>query len=76
MGWQWIFPKWLRDSRRLLVRDHSGIALLDPATGRTKRLLAVSGYMVGASVGVSPDDRWITYTETATDGDVWLMTLK
>ena len=76
VGWQWIFPKWLRDSRRLLVRDHSGIALLDPATGRTKRLLAVSGYMVGASVGVSPDDRWITYTETATDGDVWLMTLK
>ena len=31
--------------------------------------------MIGRSVGVSRDDRWITYTETATEGDIWLMNL-
>ena len=32
--------------------------------------------MVGRSVGVSHDNKWITYTETATEGDVWIATLK
>ena len=45
-------------------------------TGRTKKLVEVSGYFTGYSLGVTADDRWITYTETATDGDIWLMTLE
>jgi Tol biopolymer transport system component len=72
----WLIPVWLRDGRRLLVRDRSGISLVDAATGRTKRLLEVSGYFVGYSLDVTKDDRWITYTETATDGDIWLLTLE
>ena len=32
--------------------------------------------MIGKSVGVSADDRWITYTDTATEGDVWIATVK
>lgn len=32
--------------------------------------------MVGRSVGVSRDNRWITYTETATEGDLWIATIK
>jgi hypothetical protein len=35
----------------------------------------VAGYYVGYSLDLTRDDRWITWTETATDGDVWLMTL-
>jgi len=72
----WLIPVWLRDGRRLLLRDRSGISLVDAATGRTKRLLEVSGYFVGYSLDVTKDDRWITYTETATDGDIWLLTLE
>jgi tricorn protease len=75
-GSSWIAPTWLADSRRLLIRDRQGIHLLDPAAGVPRRILDVTGYFIGRSVGVTADDRWITYTETATDGDIWLMTLE
>jgi hypothetical protein len=32
--------------------------------------------MVGRTVGVSRDNRWITYTETATEGDIWIAAIK
>jgi hypothetical protein len=32
--------------------------------------------MVDRSVGVSRDSRWITYTETATESDIWLATIR
>jgi hypothetical protein len=32
--------------------------------------------MIGHSAGISRDDRFITWTETATEGDVWLMNLQ
>jgi Tol biopolymer transport system component len=72
----WLIPVWLQDGRRLLVRDRSGIFLVDAVTGKTKPLVEVSGYFVGYSLDLTRDNRWITYTETATDGDIWLMTLE
>jgi len=70
----WLIPVWLADGRRLVVRERTGIGLVDSVTGRRKPLIPVSGYYVGYSVDVTRDNRWITYTETATDGDIWLMT--
>jgi WD40 repeat protein len=67
---------WLSDSRRLLERDRRGISLLDSVTKRTRPLISVGGYAIGVSVGISRDDRWITYTETGTEGDIWLAELK
>lgn len=64
--------RWLSDGERLLVRDAHGIRLLDTRNGRAHQLLAVGGYMVGKSVGVTADDRWITYSETGAQGDIWL----
>lgn len=29
-----------------------------------------AGYLIGRSMGVSKDNRWITYTETGTEGDI------
>ena len=72
----WLWPVWLADSRRLLVRGTDGIALVDAATGARHLVLPVAGSMLGRSVGVSRDNRWITYTETATEGDVWVATLR
>ncbi|HKA37999.1 MAG TPA: protein kinase [Thermoanaerobaculia bacterium] len=69
-------PVWLSDSRRLLVRGRKGIALLDTETRQSRKLLDVRGYWIGLSLGVSRDDRWITYTETGTEGDIWLAELK
>jgi len=68
----WRFTDWLSDSRRLVVRDPSGIWLVDSAGGDPKRLVAVGGYGYGRSVGVSRDDRWLTWTETGTEGDIWI----
>jgi hypothetical protein len=72
----WLFPVWLRDSRRLLVRRHDGIAIVNVDTGAGRLLLVVGGDMVGRTVGVSRDNRWITYTETATEGDIWIAAIK
>jgi hypothetical protein len=36
----------------------------------------VGGYVTGRSLGVSADGRSITYTETGTEGEIWLATLK
>jgi Tol biopolymer transport system component len=72
----WAIPAWLDDNRRLIVRDPHGIAMVDSATGALRRLLTVRGYAVGRSMGVSKDNRWITYTETGTEGDIWIATLK
>jgi Tol biopolymer transport system component len=75
-GGLWRIPVWLADSRRLLVRDRWGIFLLDTFTKKMRRLISVGGYGIGLSVGISRDDLWITYTETATEGDIWLAEMK
>jgi hypothetical protein len=67
---------WFSDNRRLLVRSRKGISLLDTATGRTEFLLAVRGQWVGGSTSISRDDRWISYSETGSEGDIWLAELK
>jgi WD40 repeat protein len=69
-------PVWLNDSRRLLVRDRHGIRLIDAATGKTKPIVSVGGYAIGISFGISRDNRWITYTETGTEGDIWIAEMK
>ena len=71
----WLWPVWLADGRRLLVRRPDGIAVVDADTGAGRQLFVVGGDMVGRSVGVSRDNKWITYTETATEGDVWIATI-
>ena len=71
----WALPLWLDDNRRLLVRDGRGLWIVHAETGETRRLLSVRGYAVGRSVGLSRDNRWITYTETGTEGDIWIATL-
>jgi Tol biopolymer transport system component len=72
----WLYPMWLDDSRRLLVRRPEGIALVNAETGAGRLLLVVGGDMIGHTVGVSRDQKWITYTETATEGDIWIATIK
>jgi serine/threonine protein kinase/Tol biopolymer transport system component len=72
----WVFPSWLADGRRLLVRRPEGIAIIDGTTGAGRLLLPVGGHISGKSLGVSRDNKWITYTETATEGDIWIATMK
>ncbi len=70
----WVIGLWL-DARRLLVRDERGIAVFD-LDGGSRRILSVGGYAMGRSLGASRDGRWISYTETGTQGDIWMATLR
>ena len=70
----WVIALWL-DDRRLVYRDPGGISVLH-LDGRKTLVLDVGGYIIGRSLGVSRDGRWITYTETGTESDVWLATMR
>lgn len=72
---EWVYPLWLADGRRLLIRRPDGILLVDASTGAGRMLVTVAGDMIGHSVGLSRDNRWITYTDTATEGDIWMGTI-
>ena len=72
----WFAPVWLSDNRRMIVRRADGIAVVDAETGNGRLLVPIGGYMIGESVGVSADNRWITYTDTATEGDVWIANIR
>jgi Tol biopolymer transport system component len=71
----WVFPVWLADGRRLLVRRSDGLAVVDSESGSGRLIISVGGDAIGRNFGVSRDNRWITYTETATEGSVWVATL-
>ncbi len=71
-GLVWQMAQWMPDGRRLLVRDDRGIAIVRVDTGEGRLLVPVRGYAIGRSVGVTKDGKWITYTETATEGDIWM----
>jgi hypothetical protein len=66
---------WLRDGRRVIFRGKKGVFLLDTKTRTVKPLVSVGGYSSGRSLGLTADGRTISYTETATEGDIWLMRL-
>jgi len=68
-------PLWLGGGPRAIVRTGRDISIVNMDTGTRKTLVAVRGYALGRSVGISRDSRWITYTETGTEGDIWLATL-
>jgi WD40 repeat protein len=68
--------QWLGDGRRMIVRDRQGIRVIDSVTGRSKPLVSVGGYAIGWSVGISRDNRWISYTETGTEGDIWIAEMR
>jgi hypothetical protein len=72
----WIWPVWRADGRRVILRRPDGVALVDVDTEANRLLVPVGGLITGKRVGVSHDNRWITYTETATDGDIGMATIK
>ena len=64
------------DSQHLIVRRPEGVGLVDANTGDGRVVVAVEGLTRRQGAGVSRDNRWISYTETATEGDIWTGTLK
>ncbi len=75
-GVRWLFPTWLNDSRHLIIRHPASVLWVDGDTGDSHVVVPVAGLNVGIGVGVSRDNRWLLYTETASEGDIWMGTLK
>ncbi len=68
----WACMIWLSDSQRFIYRDPRGLSLYDTRTKTSELIYPVAGYYIARSVGITPDDRSITLTETGTEGDIWL----
>ncbi len=60
--------RWLTDGRLLVQAAPQGIGILDPATGKISPLLPQ-----GVLPDPSADNRRITFAETVTEGDVWMI---
>lgn len=70
------WPEWLEDGRRFLNRTTSGVALVNASTGARKMLTSVRGYSIGKSLSVAADNTWYSYTETGTEGDIWIAVVR
>lgn len=68
----WACMIWLSDSQRFIYRDPRGLSLYDTRTKTSELIYPVSGYYIAKSVSITPDNRNITFTETGTEGDIWL----
>jgi Tol biopolymer transport system component len=66
------YALWLNDGIRLLVRGVDGVSIVNTQTGSSRLLIPVRGYFIGMTVGISRDNRSITYNETGTEGDIWI----
>ena len=62
----------LRDLPSWRARRH----IVDSVTGARKVLTRVRGYMIGRSLSIGGDDAWYSYTETGTEGDIWIARIK
>ena len=72
-GWS---PRWLPDGRRFVIRDRTGVMLINPDTKESKLLVKTGGYFIGRSANLTRDGKWLTYSETASEGEIWLATMK
>jgi eukaryotic-like serine/threonine-protein kinase len=72
----WMVPAWLADGRRMLVRTMDGVFVVNADTGAAKPLVSVRGYGIGRSLSLARDNTWFSYTETGTEGDIWVAMLK
>jgi Tol biopolymer transport system component len=67
-------PVWLNDSRRLLFYNDGRIDILETDTKRTHTVLSVAPKTVARrGFALSPDDRTIYFSQSTTEGDIWLL---
>jgi hypothetical protein len=67
---------WLADGRRLLYVHKGKILLADRISRRQREVLATGGEEEVGSPALSRDNRTLYFTHVATEGDVWLMTVR
>ncbi|MFQ5720476.1 MAG: TolB family protein [Acidobacteriota bacterium] len=66
---------WLPDGR-LIVRRSEGFGLLDPNTGIFTAVASYPENLKPSDGQVSPDGRWIYFTQRSAEGDIWIGTFE
>jgi len=69
-------PIWMKDGRRLLFQDGSGIFLVDRQSKKAQQLLSVAPHELMPGISLSPDERTLFFSRAVTEADVWLATLE
>jgi Tol biopolymer transport system component len=71
---QW--PVWLPDGRRLLfVSGGHGFYVVDRESRVVRKVLSVDRDVIGPPQ-LSRDGRWVYYTRSVTEADIWMLTLR
>jgi hypothetical protein len=72
-GW----PVPLRDGHRLLVSTNNGeLRLFDRGSGKIEPVLALDPDEINLSFSLSRDEKWIYFTVSTDESDVWLAELR
>ena len=72
-GW---YPQWLSDGHRLLFHSQGTIYLVDRRSRKVHEVLSIAPQEVAPyRFALSRDGRWIYFGVTATEADIWLMSL-
>jgi Tol biopolymer transport system component len=67
-------PVWLSDSRRLLYHAKGRVHLIDRQSGSTRELISIAPEEIARrGFSVTPDDRYIYFSTSITEADVWFM---
>ncbi len=69
-------PRWLSDSKRLLVNSGGRIYLVDSGTKKVHEVLSLQPNEVDRRFALSRDDRMIYFSLVVTEADIWLATLE
>jgi hypothetical protein len=68
-----VLPRWLGDSRRLVVASEGKLFLVDSRTRKWYEILSVLGEGFNSPI-VSRDGGWLYFLRTKTESDIWLAT--
>jgi len=66
---------WLKDNRRLVYYLNGKIYLVDSQTKKPREILSIPNLSLD-DPNVSPDQKWLYYSATSIDEDIWMITMK
>jgi Tol biopolymer transport system component len=73
------WPVWLSDSQRFLFVGLQGELLLFDIRSRASHAVLPPGNIAsleGRRLSITDDDRWISFIDTTTEGDIWLLSFE
>jgi Tol biopolymer transport system component len=73
------WPLWLSDSQRFLfMGDQGEVQLFNIRSGESHTVLPAGNIasLWGRRLSITDDDRWLSFIDTTTEGDIWLLSFE